>query len=257
MNKYHHQSSPLKGKFVLFLIVFVVTLSSCNKGGPVSSADDLLPGFSMLPNPNSLDKPGTIFYIDDDNKPQILGTLPDVEIQSGTVVLGSLSGSRKTSLNSVLEFVGIKEIDLSASVNTNKSINFNVSVSGTDQERIGLLQAKQSITKNIEMIRELFEELTIGSTEVYLITEAVKASKLSYEFDKSIDGDGSLDTEIIKIVENNSELSWKNTSNYQLGYDLKTQLYVFTKVYRMNIKAGLTGTDISLGSVVNSENLYN
>lgn len=239
----------MKRKFITILVT-VSFLVSCGPSRDIDKTKEtFLPGFIMMAAPNSLDKPGTLFAVDKNGVSQPLGSI-NVNVITGITVVGQTSGKKQNEVGALVNFLGSQKIDVTADANfqNKKNIEYKVSLDGALQDRIELLSAKTELTKGISFIKDFFNKNDISKYKFYLITEAVKANKLDFAFNKAVVGEEKLDATILKIVNANQNVKWDTNRDFQLSYDLGSPLYVFYKVYNLNVETQATGeTALSLG----------
>ncbi len=245
-------------KLITLTILVAITLSSCHsKKEAFRNVPEVLPGFTLIPGPNSLDKPGSIFAVEQKTGKKFdLGSI-NAAVKSGTIAVGESSGKKSSSVAAVLSFLGYQGVPVTADAGTNtkKDVTYKLKLSGTTQERLELLAIQKELEQTTDLINAFKQSQDLKNYKFYLITDAIKASKLNYSFAKGQSGDASLKAELDKVVNTNPKVTWDNSDNFDLSYDLQDPLYVYAKYFTLNIESQITGdTKLSLGSEVKQAN---
>ncbi|MBK7854563.1 MAG: hypothetical protein IPJ79_06305 [Bacteroidetes bacterium] len=238
-------------KAKLNLLVFLLTLLiSCDPAKKaLNNSPEILPGFTLLPAPNSLDKPGTIFAIDKTGIKQPIGTL-SLTSKSGIMVPGQATGKKSSSVAAVLNFLTPNNTNITANAasDVKRELTYKISLENCSNERIELLSISEELNKTKDLIKKFSQSNDLKNYKFYLITESVKASKLNYSFDTEKNGSIELKADFNKIINANPQVKWDNENSFLLSYDLQEPLYVYAKYWMLNIEAQGTGdTKFSMG----------
>jgi len=240
--------------FVSTCLLLLISLS-CN--GPqklhaLTNYPDILPGWHLLPNPNSNDKPGVVFGVDAKGVRQPMDIL-EVPITQSTVEVGKDSGKISTTMGALLGFLGTNKINLTADVNTsvNKQVTYAMHLTDPQEDQTQLLQISDALQRTKQSIANFITQNGIAGYKFYIITDAIKSTKLDYTFDGDRNGNVEVKADIDKVLTVNPNVKWTNSNAYQLAYDLKTPLYVFAKYFELNVVTQATGeTKLVLGNQV-------
>jgi len=239
---------------IIFLISFIIIACGTQQKA-IKKTPEVLPGFTLIPGPNALDKPGTIFAVDKDGVQQPLGYLT-ADVQSGIVQIGNASGSKVSSVGAIINFLGQGNtvVDINANADIKRTISYNLQLFDCVQERLNLLKLNDELEKTKDIILNFSRNNpNMADYKYYIITESVKSPKIIYTFDTDKKGDLGLKADIDKIVTVNPNVKWDNKNNFNLSYDLGVPLYVYAKYFSLNIVTQATGeTRFSIGKALES-----
>jgi hypothetical protein len=250
----------MQTRLIIFFLSCCLMAFSCDTKDAFSKAPQLLPGFTLVPSPNSLDKPGTIIAVDKKGVKQPLGSL-SIPIQEGTTVPAQRSGKKNSSVGALLEFLGADQVNLTANanVNINRDVVYKIELGESALERIALLNIAAELENTKQLIKSFSATNNMADYTFYIITEAVKSKKMKYSFDTKKTGEIGLKAELDKIVTAKPNVKWDNADNFLLSFELPAPLYVYSKYFTLNVETQVTGeTKFAIGKVVGTnEPVYN
>lgn len=239
---------------LLACLLFFVGCQSTNTA--FKNVPPLFPGFTLIATPNSLDKPGSVIAVDKKGIPQYLGSI-DITPEKGIVQPGQASGKRTSSVSSLINFLGMDKYSIDANIDPkyNKQFEYQISLKDCSQERIPLLNINIALEKMRQAIKSFSANNDMAGYKYYLISEAVNAKQISYEFSSDKVGDIDLKANIKKIIDVNPKVSWNNNSNLKLDINLQEPLYIYSKYFSLNIQNQITGETIfEIGVPIQQEN---
>lgn len=241
---------------ILFLALFVVT--QCHTSKDLSTPQNipaLLPGFALIASPNALEKPGRVFAVDKNGVPQYLGSI-NVTPESGAIQPAEASGKRTSSVSTLFNFLGMDKysVDANANSNFNKEFDYLISLKECTEETVPLLSVNKDLEQMRDAIRKFSASNNMSNYKYYLVTSAVKAKQVSYQFGKSKIGNIDLKLDIQKIVDANPKVNWDNKKDLKLDVNFLEPLYVYAKYWTLNVQSHITGeSTLEIGKEVKDE----
>lgn len=189
-----------------------------------------LPDFTLIAAPNELEVPGRIFAIDQQGIPQPITSLIK-ELKVGTAVISKVEGRTSSSISALLGFLGGSA---NSSNRYNKTIIYKLQINGCTQERLDLLEMERALKKVTPEIIAFNKKYHLS--KFYVVTEAVKATKLNYTFDVKSATSLGLKADLDRIVQANQNVKWSDDVNLELNYELERPLYVYAKYFLLKLK---------------------
>ena len=218
----------------MLVAALTIILWSCgSKDDQFKQAPEILPGFTMIPSPNDLDKPGVIIAVDPHGVMQPLGILNNLNTQQGESIVGKMNGSKRSSFSALLDFLAGTKSKVDANSEVEHDITYNIELNDCVQERIAMLQLTNELKEAIDMISQLGQTVDLTNYKFYVITEAVKARKMIYTFDSKDTNNVGFNANIQKIAQVNPNVKWSSTKDFNLSYDLDSPLYVYAKYWTL------------------------
>jgi hypothetical protein len=95
----------------------------------------------------------------------------------------------------------------------------------------------------------------LENADVYVVFETIKASKITYDFSRSKIGKATLDLAFKNIASTADSLTWNNSGSGSLSYDLKKDLNVFYKIFKIEVLPGAAGMNFKRGELINDPEL--
>ena len=229
-------------------ISFIIVINGCSSLKKDREKTDrelsevVLNDFNMSVAPNTLDRVGFIFAIDQ-NKKQIPITYLDIKATEGEAKLRSASENRKMSWGVLGNFLGLSTLGLLANtgIDNNAKVETAISFDGTVISRAMLLDIDQILSQKKQEIKNFVINNHYENFKFYLIIETIKAKKVNYKFSSNVAGNQSLDANFKNIAKLNQNIKWDNSHSFQLEYDLSSPLNLFYKTYDLNIQSSLVG----------------
>ena len=241
----------------LFSILLIIASCRSTKDTSIpKTVPPLLPGFTLIASPNSLDKPGSVIAVDKKGIPQYLGSVDVSSLEKGVVQPAEATGKRASSVSALINFLGMDKYSVDANVDSkfNKTFEYKISLKDCSQERIPLLDINKELENMKQAIKTFSTTNDMADYKYYIITDAVKAKQISYEFGGDKVGDIDLKANIQKIIDVNPKVNWENKAALQLDYNLQEPLYVYAKYWSLNVQSQITGgTIFKIGDVVKEE----
>ncbi|GEM_PF-263629 len=241
----------------LLAIFSILTMLACRpQKEHFESMPEVLPGFTAIAAPNEFEIPGTIFSVDKQKVRQPITTLK-VSIQRSEVAVSEARGYKKSNVGSLLGFLGsISTMTFSQ----NKQISYELQLKDNLQERLQLMDIETQLQEVKLDIKKFAKENATGKLEFYIVTESVKAKRLTYAFSTNRSGEFEYKTDIDQIVKMNPKIKWENEKHSLLAYDLDKPLYVYAKYFKLKVdlKGNLRlGQEVKAGEpiYINNKNL--
>jgi len=242
--------------YILPLLVLLFFISSCKTA--ITPPTVKLTDYAFETTPNNLDNVGYVFAVNKD-KMQIPITMLNLDPIEGTIVVPTNSSTREMSFGALIKFLGAPDVNMTASAdlhNTTK-VTTTFSLENPKVSRAFLTKLDSEITEKKESIKTVLISQNLQNANVYVIFETIKASKVTYDFSKSKIGKASLDAVFQNIASTEDSFKWNNSGSGSLSYDLKKDLTVFYKIFKIEVLPGAAGMDLKRGVLVkDSELIY-
>lgn len=255
---------------LLAISVIFFVFSGCSHLCPTNKLlEEIMPGYSMHPAPNELDKPGLVFMVKSDGVRIDVMQLEGFTVHTGIVAIQSYKGERDIALGFMFNFIGleIKNIHAETGMNAEKKFIFRLKLhDGAFEERITLLELEKALQQNRELIEKI-KKYNGNKFKFYVIMESVLAEGIDYGFSKELTRNQSLVVKLEKLATLKEEFRWDNTAEYQLSQKFKKPLRIFYKcvqiIFATNNMIGIKNlggrsgeAKIELKKIETSEPLY-
>ncbi|WP_428229148.1 hypothetical protein [Flavobacterium sp.] len=244
--------------YILPLLVLSFLISSCKSNTVVTPPTVKLTDYTFETTPNNLDNVGYVFAVNRD-KMQIPITMLNLDPIEGTIVVPTNSSTREMSLGALIKFLGVPNVNITANADLNNTtkVTTTFALENPKVSRAFLTKLDSEITEKKESIKTVLISQNLQNADVYVILETIKTSKVTYDFSKSKIGKASLDAVFQNIASTEDSFKWNNSGSGSLSYDLKKDLTVFYKIFKIEVLPGAAGMDLKRGVLVkDSELIY-
>lgn len=239
---------------ILSLVSFIFFMASCN-GGKIDPQSIKLSDYTFETTPNNLTDVGYVFALK--NKMQIPVTMLDLQPKQGVIVVPTNSSTKDVSLGAIIKFLGLPNLNATASagLNNQTKVTTTFSLDNPKLSRAFLTSLDTALTAQKVSLRSALTSQNLQNADLYVVFEAIKTNKMTYDFSKSKIGSATLNGVFKEIASTNDSIKWNKSGSGSLTYELNKDLTIFYKVVKINVLPGAAGMDFKHGAVVTSPEL--
>lgn len=137
-------------------------------------------------------------------------------------------------LSAIFKYFKLDDSKLEAGLKANRGVVLSCSFQDIKEEKVALLDIDSFLTGAIPRENEFrtYEKKLKGS-ELYVITEVLRASTFKIELEKSGDAGFNLDAAIAKLAEGDTHIERKNERSYVISNESGSDLAFAFKAYRI------------------------
>lgn len=209
-------------KNISFAILLITTISC--------KSSELLPGYILNSSPNSADKPGRIYRLDNNNKTDILVQYLDVNPEIHPIYIPEKNSSKSVSTNALVSFIS-KGTNTSnnAEININKKNQFDFRLKDTKVIKLSDEELRPLYSKLIKQLTDDIKLFGIKTPKYFIVREAITAKEMIISFTKSTSNKAEIKAKLNTYINNDGTIQWTNNSKEELNIKLNQGVFVFFK----------------------------
>lgn len=201
---------------------------------PVVPQGPKFENFQVFASPRSFDPPGRIYRVQPDG--QVFGVITlSITPQSGEESIPKIETKANSSLEELLETVGVVAEEVPASISAEIKRKREVTFEGLDAKREFLDDADLD-----NVLPKALAGIKIRSdNKYYVIRETISSKEINYKMDKSWILNAGFDARFKDIVKNKTNLDWDSGENFSMNKKFNQPLRIWYKAELLEIEPPL------------------
>lgn len=225
---------------IILVNILILLISGCK-------TNELLPGYILNGAPNSADKPGRVYRLDNANKTDVLVEYLNVNPIPQAIYLSETTSEKTVNVNALLNFV-IKsaEVDANASLGLDQKTNFEFKLKDTEVIKVSDAELRPLFPTLIKQIKEDIDLFALQNPKYFIVREAVTAKEILIKTTKDFDNKSEFKAKVDAYINGSSSVEWTNNKKEELKVNLDKGVFVFFKPEQIILRTSIAGdTNIS------------